>query len=206
MLDQRLIDHNIQHAAQAIQRARATPSPWVWHVENVFSQDLVEKLHDYLMDEHNAIAWQPVAGQEHLNRRKVSWAADTVIEEIHMICDALTAAVADKFCADSKNFLGISVWKDWRDYTMKLHTDNPVIDVSMQLYLFDSAPPQAGTLFMIDHQPYLIPYHSNSGYICVLPTNAPAVSHMPATVTAADQVRYSLYSVWSKSTKHATDA
>lgn len=206
MIDQHLIDHNIQHATRAIQAARATPSPWVWHVENVFSQDLVDKLQAYLVDQHNDIAWQSVAGQEHLNRRKISWVADTVIEEMHMICDALTHMVADKFCADSKNFLGISVWKDWKDYTMKLHTDNPVIDVSMQLYLFDSAPPQAGTIFMIDHQPYLIPYVSNSGYICVLPQHDPAVFHMPATVTAADHVRYSLYSVWSKTAKQATNA
>jgi len=204
MIDYNLITQNIKHASNAFFNLISTPSPCLFLIENVFTDELLSKLKKYVNNDQ-LLPWEVVENQQTLNRRKITWHQDTVIEEIHNVFSELTDLVNDKFPIPKKNFLGTSLWKDADGYTMSWHTDNPIIDVSIQVYLFNTALPKSGTVFKINNTDFLVPYVSNSGYVCIQ-TSEPNILHKPATVTSPEEVRYSIYSIWSKSTKKSPHA
>ena len=205
MIDQTLVDANILHAQQALNNLQSTPALGLWRIENVLTPEMLDKLRQFITDTPDSEIWHKVEGQEKLNRKKITWHPDSVIEELHIIFESLTESVNKIFLQNTKNFLGVSVWKDWAGYTMGWNTDNPIIDVSMQLYLFDDALPHAGTVFKLDGTDYLVPYISNSGYVCNQ-TLDPKLLHKPAVVLDHGQCRYSIYSVWSRLPKHTTNS
>jgi hypothetical protein len=204
MIDQELIEQNIKHAKQAFSKLQPTASTSLWRLENVLTQPMLDKLKKYAIDTPGLNIWKEVDGQEDLNRRQIAWHQDTVIEEIHMVFEGLTDVVNAMFSENRKNFLGIALWKDWAGYTMDWHVDNTIIDISIQLYLFDTAPKEAGTVFKINGADFLIPYVSNSGYLCVQTENE-SLLHKPAIEITDQTVRYSLYSVWSNTAKKVAD-
>jgi hypothetical protein len=205
MIDQELIEQNIKHALHAFANIEPTPSCSLWKIKNIFTDSLIDKIKNYVIANNDSNLWASVQGQEQLNRKKITWHQDTVIEEVHLILEGLTSDVNAMFPGCHKNFLGISLWKDWDGYKMDWHVDNPIIDVSIQLYLFDTAPREAGTVFKIGTTDFLIPYVSNSGYLYVQNENS-SLLHKPAIEITANAVRYSLYSIWSNTTKKIADA
>lgn len=203
MIDTNLITQNIKHASIALSNLIPTSSPRLFLIENVFTDELLNKLNAYI-NSKELLPWGLVEWQENKNRKKISWHQDTVIEEIHEIFNGLTGIVNDTLSTTDKKFLGTSLWCDTDGYGMDWHTDNPIIDISIQVYLFDTASPAAGTVFKINNVDFFAPYISNSGYVCVQ-TDAPNLLHKTATITSAKEIRYSLYSIWSKTTKNVAN-
>ena len=203
MIDRDIINGNITQALIAIENVQPTTCPGIWQIKNIFSDRLLEKL-QYHLDTISDDCWSKVEGQEQCARRKLTWQADTVIEEMHEICSGLTDSINARFDDCQKNFLGISIWKDHPGYTMEWHQDNPIIDIGMQIFLFDQALPECGTMFKIDGKEYLVPYISNTGYISIKDKQSSTL-HKPAMPLPHNQTRYSLYSIWSRSTKNPSD-
>jgi hypothetical protein len=196
MLDQQLIYKNIQHARSALveRQAPSLYSSNLFLLQNFFLTDVILKFKELVTDPD--IFWETVEQQNHLNRQKISWSADTVIEEVHEICSGLTATVNELFPSTKLNFWGVSLWKDQSGYDLSWHTDNKDIDVSIQIYLFsvNNAP---GTQFLINKDIYVVPFVSNTGYLSCNSTDD-RLMHRTEYAVPTDTIRYSLYAVWSR--------
>ena len=194
MLDYQLIQSNSKTAAQAIAALWPTPTPDLWHIQNFCDEAAWVKLRQYIatLDES---AWQSVPWQEDLPRRKISWETDSIVEELHEICDNNTQLISQRF-GMPLHFHGIQIWRDSEGYQIQEHTDNPVIDVAVQIYLFD-APSHCGTTFFVtagDTITYVIPHYHNTGYVSV----NHSVPHCSTMAVPAGVLRYSFYAHWSQ--------
>jgi hypothetical protein len=193
MIDQNIIDKSTKTANQAIDCRCATVSPDIYTISNVFDSNLIVKLKKYL--NQNQLVWQ---GELH-KRQIITWDTDSVIEEIHEVCNNLTEKITQQFFNTHLNFLGIQIWKDQHPYYLDWHCDNPIINVALQVYMFD-APENCGTLFDINNDELLIPYVHNTGYI-VVTKSSPGLRHKVNQITPVGVTRYSVYSIWSTTEK-----
>jgi hypothetical protein len=189
-LDYALIERNCQQAKQSIAQLIPTTNQDLWLVRDFVSEDILSKLEEYI--EHvDAGAWSQVAGQESLPRHKITWESDSVIEELHDVCASITADLELKFDRQL-TFAGIQIWRDTESYYISQHTDNPVIDISLQLYIFD-APSSCGTTFFLDHVRFVIGFFHNTGYVCVNHNT----EHETTAPVPRGTTRYSLYAHWT---------
>lgn len=189
MLDYDLIDNNCQRAAGAINSAWPTVDPNLWLVKDLFSESILDKLELYIQHTTDS-DWSQVVGQEHLPRHKITWQTDTVIEELHTVCDSLTEQLCKKFDR-ALRFNGLQVWRDCEGYYFGEHTDDPKIDTSLQIYVFD-APSVCGTTFFVNSGELTLGFFHNTGYLCTS-HNLP---HRTTTMVPSGTVRYSLYAHW----------
>jgi hypothetical protein len=196
VIDNQLIDSISQQTLQSIEQRRPTVFDGLYTVNNFLPESAVVKLKNYLPTSNESL-WSPVAGQEKVNRLKLTWETDTIVEEIHEACNRLTPAVG-KLASLPLNFIGLQIWKDWDGYRITPHRDNSIIDVSLQIYLFDNDS-KLGTTFSEGDCTIDIPYIHNSGYMLVANNNNP--THRTTQDTPIGVTRYSLYLVWSKTTK-----
>jgi hypothetical protein len=195
MLDYQLIQQNSETAAQALRSLWPTPSPDLWHIQNFCDDAAWLKLQQYIATRDES-AWQPVPWQENLPRRKITWEMDSVIEELHEVCSNNTQLIVERF-GMPLHFHGIQIWRDAPGYQIQEHTDNPIIDVAVQIYLFD-APSHCGTTFFVnatgDEISYVIPHHHNTGYVLV----NHSVPHCSTIAVPEGVLRYSFYAHWSQ--------
>lgn len=194
MLDYQLIQNNSEIAAQALNSLWPTPTPDLWHIQKFCSEDAWTKLKQYIHSVDES-AWQPVPWQENRPRHKITWEMDSIIEELHEVCDNNTQLISQKFDMPL-HFHGIQIWRDSEGYLIEEHTDNPVIDVAVQIYLFD-APSECGTTFFVtagDTITYVIPHYHNTGYVSV----NHSVPHCSTRAVPAGLLRYSFYAHWSR--------
>ena len=196
MINQNIINMSIDTANLSILNRRTTKSPMLYLVDNVFDDNLINNLKDYLKQEQ--LPWIE-NGYGYTHRASISWDSDTVIEELHEVCNNLTNTVIDQLFNCPLNFLGVSIWKDQHPFNMSWHIDNPVVNVALQTYLFD-VPCQYGTSFLINDVNLPIPYIHNSGYISVTKSQ-PGLQHKTTNVTPPGIIRYSIYAVWSTTNK-----
>ena len=201
MIDQLLIKNSQDQVVNSFVKRAATPSDQLWIVNNVFPDDVLKKLQNYLSNSVD-LPWESVRGQESLPRLGILWDPDTVIEELYEICAFLTNAVNCAYPEEHKHFWGISIWKDTGGYEIGWHTDNPDIDVAMQIYLFSDG--NLGTTFLLNGQEYLIPGIHKSGYIACHSADFKPPHRSQGTVLPG-QIRYSLYAVWSRFPKHVAN-
>ncbi len=194
MIDQELIVQETLNIQSSIKSRSTTAITGLWTCCDVLSQTSIDKLKSFI-DRTQPDEWQTVDRQETLNRRKIAWQSDTVVEEIHTAFEANTDLINLLFPERQKRFLGLQLWKDWSGYALAWHADNDLIDVSMQIYLFDNDE-KLGTTFAENGQTVVIPYRNNSGYLA---KNTKSLLHKTSQVTPADVTRYSLYAVWSHS-------
>lgn len=192
MIDQDLIAQQTFSIQSSIKSRVGTPITGLWQCNDVLTATAIEKLKQYIQTADDS-AWQTVDRQEDLARRKIAWHADTVIEELHTAFDANTDLVNLLWPERKKRFLGLQLWKDWQGYELAWHVDNDLIDISMQIYLFD-LDPGLGTTFRTEENTVDIPYQHNTGYLAV---NSADLFHRTTRTTPANTVRYSLYAVWS---------
>lgn len=190
MIDDKLIQQNILHAQHSV--ANATPiSNNILLIKNVFTTELIHKLYSYILN-HVDQPWESETDEygnlQTLPRQKVRWHAESVIEETHEIFQALGETVLQKVKLNS-NFRGMTLWKDLPGYTLQWHQDNPVIDVSMQVYLAGNSK-QPGTQF----RNFTVPFVPNTGYI-LYQTLGRTEHCLSGTVS---DTRYSLFSMWSR--------
>lgn len=187
-LDYDLIQRNCDQAAQAIDTLHPSMVNDLWFVKDFVGEDILDKLELYLEQSQN---WSQVAGQESFPRHKITWETDSVIEELHDVCNSVTAQLEKKF-SRSLIFSGIQIWRDTEGYYFGRHTDNPVIDISLQLYLFD-APSTCGTTFFDHGTRIVLGFFHNTGYVCT----SHDLPHETTSAVPAGAVRYSLYAHWT---------
>lgn len=201
MIDQQLILQGQQQIVNAFNTRSTTPSDRLWIINNVLSDDILKKLKEYINSVDKS-KWETVAGQESLPRGKISWDSDTVIEELHEIYSALTDTINQAYPAPYKHFWGISLWKDTAGYSIDWHTDNPDIDLAIQIYLYGDGT--LGTTFLINSQEFNVPGDHNSGYVAYH-SDQPKPLHRSQRTVPVGQVRYSLYAVWSRCAKYVAN-
>jgi hypothetical protein len=202
MIDQQLITLAQAQSVNAFMQRTATPSDQLWTVDSVFPESLLQSLQNYLVQADTG-SWESVPEQKSWSRLKISWESDTVVEELHNTCEGLTEAVNSVYPGQHKYFWGISIWKDTAGYEIGWHTDNPDIDVAMQIYLFGDG--KLGTTFLINEQEFVVPGVHNSGYVACY-SDRPRLSHRSQGTVPAGQIRYSLYVIWSRFPKHDPNA
>jgi hypothetical protein len=197
-LDFQLIEQSTQHALAQLEKIEQTSCPYIFFLEELLYHELLEKLLKYVKQEN--IIWLPEEPPLHSvsylprpNRRKLNWAPDTVIEEVHIVLGNITDAI-NKIWDRSNNFLGLSIWCDTKNFAIKKHTDNPVIDVALQVYLTESSS-IPGTTFEYDNKLIQAKYQKNHGYIM---DNQAKVSHFLPKSVSNDHTRYSVYAIWAK--------
>jgi hypothetical protein len=196
MIDLNLINISTESAKIAIANCRSTPSDGLFLIDSVFDNTAVAKLKEYTINTAN---WKNDAPK---SRAYVAWEPDTIIEELHEVCNNLTTPIGERFFNSRLNYLGIQIWKDTNKFRMKWHYDNPIINVALQVYMFDT-PSIYGTSFLIDGNEFAVPYRHNSGYITINNGNgiANGLKHKPTTETPAGVDRFSVYAIWSLSEK-----
>lgn len=202
MLDQILIANTTTHACQAINNSVALNKNFRI-LDNFLSSEIVIKLQEYINDVDESV-WNPVPLQEMLPRRSIDWQADTVIEEIHIIADALTQHVNQLFKTSGPKLQSVQLWRDSAGYSLSPHKDNPIIDISLQVYLFDS-PSELGTSFMLDKKVLDLPFRHNTGYVLFKESYDSRIKHWSTTTVPQGVTRYSLYLTWSTYGKQAPD-
>ena len=198
MIDTVLIEVTSKQAQQAFENAESTIFDYVFLVKDVITNEAVAKLKEYVKIADQS-KWHKVPGQEHNNRKSITWDADTIMEELHEVFNSLTEIVNQKFAQQHVNFLGLQLWVDGHGYHTGYHTDDPIIDVSCQLYLFENDE-NLGTTFKKGKNLVAVPYCSKSGYIMVNNVD-PELYHSSTTPTPGEVTRHSLYAVWSRTAK-----
>jgi hypothetical protein len=197
MIDNQFIESVARQASHSIEQRQLTKFNCLYTITDFLTNTAVSKLKNYLPNTTED-QWSNVANQEQLNRRKLTWDSDTVIEELHEACNLLTLTIC-KIADTPLNFLGLQVWKDWDGYKLGPHQDNPIIDASLQIYLFDNSS-NLGTTFSNDNIKIEIPYVNNSGYL-LTSSNIGNIKHYTTSTTPIGVTRYSLYLIWSRTTK-----
>jgi len=197
-LDFALIEKSIQYALDSL-KSSAIVCPGLLHVSELLDPVLLVKLQDYIFDDR--LVWErqedPLALSRYFGRKKINWIPDSVIEETHMVLDGLTDYLNQRFNKQNK-FEGLSIWKDEHTYQVSLHTDNPKIDMSVQIYLDGNDTMDLGTSFQLDDTVIKLPYKTNCGYLM---DNRQKISHFYNGKSPENYHRYSLYAVWANANK-----
>lgn len=197
MIDQQLITDNTQTLIASLNNA--TPvNQQLSLIQSAFTPALLAKLEQYFVDNETSELWMPDTSynvpRSDRPRHKITWDSDTVIEELHDICNNATDSVKSIYNADVKPFCGIAVWRDREGFSSTWHVDNPMIDVSMQVYL-QGPESNPGTEFEVGSGTVVAKFIPNTGYI-VRHTGTTRPLHRITHPVPAGAVRYSLFAIW----------
>lgn len=197
MIDNDLIALGSTHTQQCIINACSTESDRLWLLENFLPDDAITKLSNYI---EQTTKWEKGdTGINYAPRKKIAWDSDTVIEEIHEIGNNLTLVINEKFPGVEKYFTGMTLWWDEPGYNIVWHTDHPIIEVALQIYLFNQAPEDLGTTFDVNGKHVLVPYKHNTGYLAL---HGPGrLRHQINRPVRENENRYSIYMLWSREPK-----
>ena len=199
MIDYDLINECVDSMSVSMQRANKVKDQLLF-VDNVFPQPVIDKIQTLLGSE---LDWKTVWRQPD-TRKMIDWIPDSVIEELHEVGELLTIHICECFDILNIKFQALQLWKDCDHYDLGTHMDNPVIDVAMQIYLFNDKQSE-GTTFMIQGNPIDLPFKQNTGYVLWKKSTDQRIPHRPTSViTGSDRV--TLYLTWSRFGKQAPDA
>lgn len=193
-LDFALINDATNQASISLKNKIITRSNSLFKLNNFFNDSLLYKLNAFFQSDPKWIPQTGIYNEVLNNRKKISWLSDSVVEETHTIFENLTPIIQRIFCSAIK-FDGISIWKDTENFIQIKHTDNPKIEVAIQIYLSEYTL-NLGTVFECDNEIVEINYKINNGYL--MDNKAKLIHYMPIPVPA-DHVRYSVYAIWVKS-------
>ena len=167
-------------------------------LENVFSLDVINKIHDYILNDSDkpwALETTSNGVEMKIPRRKINWHGETVIEELHCAMENITPEVQVILEKDIK-FIGIVLWQDYENYKINWHSDNPILLATMQIYLAGSKK-NPGTEFKLGgdnfHTCAFIP---NTGYFLNQTQNR--LEHHTTGKVPANVSRYSLFGMWGQ--------
>ncbi len=104
----------------------------------------------------------------------------------------LTPHVKHIFKKPRLYFGGITMWQDRQKYYIQKHTDNPIIEIAIQIYLTDNEP-RLPTTFIVDDKDIIPDYKVNAGYIM---DNSKQILHYMWPPIPQGQIRNSLYAFW----------
>jgi len=197
MIDQDLINRNSDTLSTAFKNSRQI-TPQLKFIQNAFDQSMLLKLREYFDTNYHSELWQfettsdgrPMIEQP---RYKISWEPESVVEEIHEVCQAMTPTLQELDPTIPIKFNGITLWRDHGGYKLDWHTDNPAIHLTMQIYLSGSLD-NPGTEFKIDSDSIIAPFIPNTGYFIDQRRIRP--THRLAYMVPENQIRYSLFALW----------
>jgi hypothetical protein len=193
MIDHTLISSATAHAKLAIKNSKSITND-LKLVTDILCPDIVIKLRQFIetVDEKE---WITVKDQELFPRRVLRWASDTVLEEVHTVMDNLTDTINVYFHTTDKVFIGLQVWRDCDGYEITAHRDNSIIDIAMQIYLFDHSE-KYGTTFDLNQELVNIPFKHNTGYLLYQQKDNKRLVHWSTNKLEGNLPRYSLYLIW----------
>lgn len=194
MIDQTLILSATAHANLAIKNSKFLTDKFKL-MSDVLSPDILIKLKQFI-DTVDEEEWKEVPGQEFYPRKGINWISNTVVEELHIVMDNQSDEINKHFNTTGKKFLGLALWRDTDGYEMPKHQDNPIIDIAMQIYLFDY-PEKYGTTFIVNEESVNVPFKHNTGYLLNQQEDNDRLVHWPTNKLAGSLPRYSLYLIWS---------
>lgn len=198
MIDFVLVETGKQILSGSLEQTEKICDPYLFAVKNCLPESCLQKIKQYVTGEPLS-AWQSVSGQESLNRKALTWQADSIVEELHMICESATGQICRKF-KTPLNFHGIQIWQDGPGYHIAEHTDNLDINVSLQIYLFGVST-DVGTSFRLpDGRWHEICFETNNGYL-LLNDHRCLIAHKSTSQVPDNSLRYSVYAVWGKRPK-----
>jgi len=196
MIDHLLIENSTKYTEQKIQSALEI-TKGLYVVTEFLEPSLLNRLLCYCKQEN--LVWAPELdpkGQIHLpslnTRAKLNFIAESPIEETHIVIESLTETLNILFSRKNK-FNGITIWKDVEGYKINQHTDNPIIDFALQVYLTENM--KFGTKFFIDIGELQLYNNKN---LCYLMDNTCKIRHSFDSEFNKNFPRYSLYASWSK--------
>lgn len=201
MIDQNLIDQNIVRLNSAVKN-NTSINDQLKLVNNAFDQAMLSKLQDYFDANYNSKLWEPETTaygrpMTDVPRFKLAWESESVIEELHEVCNGITPLVSELYPGVERKFDGIVIWRDHPGYDLSWHTDNPVIEVSLQVYLSGSDC-NPGTEFKTGDSSLPLPFIVNTGYI-VNHDGVTRPMHRVAHPVPENEIRYSLFALWKHS-------
>ena len=192
MIDQDLIKSGSMHLKSML-ASLTTDHNGLILIEDVFTDQIIEKLLKFCIA---ADDWEPQLAADNktvvANREKISWRYDCIVEETHTILENATPEISRLIKRDNLVFGGVNLWKDTEGYTIKPHTDNPVIQTSLQVYIQNL--PTLSTIFEYDGNLVHTNPNTNSGYIS---DNLIGIPHWLPNSVPAEFNRYSLHAIWS---------
>jgi hypothetical protein len=197
MIDQNLINQNSISLADALKNGSVI-SPQVKFIKNAFDQDILCKLQEYVTNHYQSDFWKFETNahgvpMEETPRYKLEWDPESVVEEVHEVCNLITPMLQELYTCPEIIFNGITLWRDHPGYNMSWHTDNPSIHMTMQIYLFGSTD-CPGTEFKTESGSITAPFVSNTGYFIDQRTTRPV--HRVTHTVPENQMRYSLFAIW----------
>ena len=192
MIDQDLIKSGSMHLKSML-ASLSTDHNGLILIEDVFTDQIIEKLLKFCIA---ADDWEPQLTADNktvvANREKISWRYDCIVEETHTILENVTPEISRLIKRDNLVFGGVNLWKDTEGYTIKRHTDNPVIQTSLQVYIQNL--PTLSTIFEYDGNLVHTNPNSNAGYIS---DNLIGIPHWLPNAVPAEFNRYSLHAIWT---------
>jgi hypothetical protein len=195
-LDYQLIKENIESVTDSLHNSKSVDAR-LCTLQSPLTPAMMAKLTQYLADIYNSPLWQPETVQydapgDDIPRFKLQWDPETVFEELYEVCQSVTPVVGEIHPDSFKDFKGIMIWRDHPGYFINWHTDNPIIGVSMQIYITgsDGCP---GTDFQITDGVVSLPFIGNSGYIA-----QNKIDHRISNRLSDNSIRYSLFAIWDR--------
>lgn len=193
MIDQNIIQTANTNLDQALQN-RIQHTEDFSTIHNVFSADVLNKVYDYILNDSDKVWEAETTRDPSVTRSKISWHAETVIEELHMAMESITPKV--QTILDSPvHFTGLTLWEDEENYKIDWHTDNPILMATMQIYIAGSKN-NPGTEFKLDEEKYhTCDFIPNTGYF--LNQTKRRLEHHTTGSVPPHVDRYSLFGMWS---------
>ena len=192
MIDQDLIKSGSMHLKSML-ASLSTDHNGLILIEDVFTDQIIEKLLKFCIA---ADDWEPQLTADNktvvANREKISWRYDCIVEETHTILENATPEISRLIKRDNLVFGGVNLWKDTQGYTIERHTDNTVIQASLQVYIQNL--PTLSTIFEYDGNLVHTNPNTNAGYIS---DNLIGIPHWLPNAVPAEFDRYSLHAIWS---------
>ena len=199
MIDQNLIQQIVSSTKASLDTAIRT-NEQLSMVQNVFPSACIDKIKTLV--ELNKV-WKPVAYHPD-SRLMIDWIPESIVEELHIAGELLTDKIKQYYSIDNIKLQSLQIWKDTATHSMSMHQDNPVIDVALQVYLFNNDPTE-GTTFDVAGNLIDVPFKSNNGYLLWKKSNEERIPHKP-TKAVSNGERITLYLTWSRFGKQAPDA
>jgi len=192
MIDQDLIKSGSMHLKSML-ASLSTDHNGLILIEDVFTDQIIEKLLKFCIASDD---WKPQLTADNktviANREKISWRYDCIVEETHTILENVTPEISRLIKRDNLVFGGVNLWKDTQGYTIERHTDNTVIQASLQVYIQNL--PTLSTIFEYDGNLVHTNPNTNAGYIS---DNLIGIPHWLPNAVPAEFNRYSLHAIWS---------
>lgn len=198
MIDSNLVEKNSAQMIKSMMKS-VEYNRGLRTVKDVFTSEMMSKIQEYLLATDRSL-WQSETTASYQSmtstpRLKIAWHSETVIEELHMVFESVTETINKLYPGSVRKFMGITVWQDSHGYNINWHTDNEVIDISMQVYLqgYNQCP---GTEFRLSAENILVPWDINTGYIS---SNHPSLRnpHRIQHPVSGQEPRYSVFAIWT---------